>query len=104
MSVTHFFFYIPPFEVFDIEQIARGWGLIQERLLGCFLVKIDFFPLKELRDGCVLQKRCAAGHRHLKPHSHSLKEQATGQGNPKIILLEFHLQQGCQGWKLTGAA
>lgn len=48
MSVTHFFFYIPPFEVFDIEQIAKGWGLIQERLLGCFLVKIDFFPLKEL--------------------------------------------------------
>lgn len=61
ISVTHFFFpCIPPFEVFDTEQIARGWGLIQERLLGCFLVKIDnfffFFFLKkqpgdELWDG-----------------------------------------------------
>lgn len=67
-----------------------------------------FFPLKELGkelwDGCVLQKQRAAGPRHPKPHGHSLKKQANRQGNPKIILLEFHLQQGCQGRKLTGAA
>lgn len=52
----------------------------------------------------MLQKQRAAGPRHPKPHGHSLKEQTSGQGNPKIILLEFHLQQGCQGRQLTGAA
>lgn len=28
----------------------------------------------------------------------------TGKRNPKIILLEFHLQQGCPWGKITGAA
>lgn len=88
---TFFFALFPPFEVSDTEQIARGRGLIQEKVPACLgPVKIAFLlkaPRKEFWDGAGR----AAGHRHAGTAQH-----------PKIIPMEFHLHREAVG-KLTGA-
>lgn len=102
-SVTHFPLpsppHIPSFEVLDTEQIAGGLGLNQERLLGCFLIKIDpspCLPRSRVRSSgkdLALQKQLVRGIQS--PTVTGCRNGLMGKRSPKIIQLEFHLQQGC---------